>query len=156
MSDDFVVETELSLLRLSATYAVAADCRDGKSYANQFVSDGLLSVRHSSKPSDPVTEIRGYDQLIEVPSVLARTYDRTFHFVGQSLYEFDLGRASGTVYCQAHHLSTAQQAHIDYIMYIRYEDRYRWDDGIGWRIATRIAWIDWTETALNRSAGGVA
>ena len=42
----------------------------------------------------------------------------------------------------AHHL--AADGGADHVMYIRYLDRYRRDDGV-WRFAERETFVEWTE-----------
>ena len=46
----------------------------------------------------------GEKELASVTRLIA-AYDRTFHFLGNSRYEFDSDTATGEVYCMAHHLT---------------------------------------------------
>jgi hypothetical protein len=69
------------------------------------------------------------------------------HMLGQSMYEQDGDRATGEVYCLAHHLDPALNGPSNYVMYMRYEDRYRRVDG-QWRIETRRVNIDWTDRRI--------
>ena len=136
---------ESAIRRLSSVYAIAADQRDGEMYAHVFEADGRLAVRHTDRPEEPAIEVSGERELSRVPRALAKRYARTFHFVGQSVFHIAADTARGTVYCQASHLSRGSDA-ATVLMHIRYEDQYRRTVERGWRIASRTAWIDWTET----------
>ncbi len=46
----------------------------------------------------------GYDELGTIPRRIAR-YDKTFHFVGNHHCVLDGDKATGEVYCTAHHLN---------------------------------------------------
>jgi hypothetical protein len=49
------------------------------------------------------------------------------------------------VYCTARHLSPGIHGGLDFVMLIRYQDRYRRDPGQKWLIADRLVQVDWTE-----------
>jgi hypothetical protein len=140
------VINESAIRRLSTEYAIAADERDGERYAQVFEPDGRLIVRNTNSPGESPIELSGHSALSKIPLTLAKTYARTMHFVGQSLFSIAADTAQGTVYCQASHLSKDGEAASSVLMHIRYEDQYRWTVDLGWRIASRTAWIYWTET----------
>jgi hypothetical protein len=145
------VADELALRRLSARYAAGADRGDGAIYAGVFLPDAEMRVYRLPDVDTPMTEMAGHDQLAQVPGMLGKRYARTFHFVGQCVYEIADGEATGEVYCLAHHLSTDRHGGTDYVMHMRYQDAYRRDERGDWKIAARVAFIDWTETrAANR------
>jgi hypothetical protein len=137
---------ELALRRLSARYAAGADRRDGDAYAGVFLPDARMQVYRLPDVDTPMTDMTGHRELAEVPGMLAKLYARTFHIVGQCLYEIGAGEATGEVYCQAHHLTTDRHGGTDYVMHMRYQDTYRRDGQGDWKIAARVAFIDWTET----------
>jgi hypothetical protein len=85
--------------------------------------------------------------------MLRKRYARTFHFLGQCIYEIGDGEAQGEVYCQAHHLTVYRHGGTDYVMHMRYEDAYRHDERGAWKIAERVAFIDWTETRAANPPG---
>jgi hypothetical protein len=95
--------------------------------------------------------MRGQDQIGRVTDVIAR-YPKTYHVLGQSTYEIDGERAVGEVYCIAHHLTPDRHGGTNYVMYIRYDDCYRRDEGV-WRIETRWVIVDWTELRAANPAG---
>jgi hypothetical protein len=152
MTDIDIVSDELALRRLAAIYAMAADRHDGEMYAGVFLADGRLTVRRSFAPDESVTDVCGHQALAGIPMSLHNAYDRTFHFVGQSLYSIGRDEATGTVYCQASHLAPDRGTSV--VMLIHYEDRYRRREDQGWRIEGRTAWIDWTETVAANQRGG--
>jgi hypothetical protein len=153
MTEPETTSTELALRRLSGRYALAADRRDAHDYARVFAQDGCLRVHRGADPDGEVTELRGHEQLARVPAMLTKSYDRTFHFVGQSVFEIYEQEATGVVYCQAHHLVLSQHGGISYLMHLRYEDRYGCIDQPDWRIVSRDVWVEWTETSAANALG---
>jgi SnoaL-like domain len=147
------VADELALRRLSGLYAAGADRRDGDTYAGVFLPDARLRVYRLPDVDTPMTDMTGHDELGEVPGMLGKLYARTFHFVGQCVYEIDDPQATGEVYCQAHHLTTDRHGGTDHVMHMRYQDTYRRDGQGDWKIAARVAFIDWTETRSTNPPG---
>jgi SnoaL-like domain len=146
---------ELSLRRLAALYARAADRGEPETFAAVFLPGARLRVYWPSDTDTPRTDLSGHDALARVPGRLAERYTRTFHFLGQSTYDIGDGEATGEVYCLAHHLTAepadadnagAADPGTDHVMHMRYLDTYRRDDRGEWRIAERTAYVDWTET----------
>jgi ketosteroid isomerase-like protein len=134
----------LALRELSDRYASAVDRRDVGSFVALFTDDAELSVHDPAENEVPSRRRRGRAELSEVPRMIAR-YLKTFHFVGNALYEIDDDSATGEVYCVAHHLVDDAEAATDHVMLIRYLDNYqRCDDG-RWRISGRRVLVDWTE-----------
>jgi hypothetical protein len=136
-------EDVLALRRLAEEYAAAADRRDAEAFCAVFdPDDGRLVARR---------EIRGIEGARAVMQALDR-YARTFHFVGNARYEVEGERARGEVYCTASHLTVTDDGCTNYVMHIRYQDRYvRRDDspgpgGVPWRILERVVVVDWTHT----------
>jgi hypothetical protein len=137
---------ELALRRLSARYAAGADGGSGDTYAHVFLPDGRLRVHRPDDVEGPAPATVGHEALATVPGRLRQRYVRTFHLLGQALYEIGDDEATGEVYCLAHHLAAGSDAHTSHVMHMRYEDAYRRDDRGDWKIAERDAHIDWTET----------
>jgi hypothetical protein len=66
------------------------------------------------------------------------------HLMGNHDVTLDGDRATGVVYCVAHHLSLHDDGARDTVMTVRYVDRYlRTADG--WRIEQRTINVDWEE-----------
>ena len=133
-----------ALFELAKRYAAGADRRDGELYASAFARDGRLLVRRGEGAEMHLHPIVGHDDLRQVPGRLDR-YARTFHVLGQATYGEDADGVFGEVYCIAHHLTVRESGAENYVMYIRYQDRYVTEDG-EWRIGERRLALDWTET----------
>jgi hypothetical protein len=76
-------------------------------------------------------------------------FSATFHLVANHSIAVDGDDGHGEVYCVAHHLSVEAARSVDHVMYIRYLDQYRRQDG-SWRFAARETFVEWTE---ERAAG---
>ena len=131
------------LRSLSIGYARSVDRRDVDAFLALFTPDAELTV-HNPSDAGPVGVYNGHGDLARIPPRMAR-FAATFHMLGQSDYQLDGDEPSGEVYCMAHHRSAGDDDPTDYVMFIRYRDRYRRHDG-EWRIAERRVLVDWTET----------
>lgn len=70
-------------------------------------------------------------------------WPRTYHLVGQGLYNVDGGHAVGEVYCAAHHFNSyAPDMLDDEVMYLRYQDTYIQNDRGDWLIVERVVVTD--------------
>ncbi|HEX6475929.1 MAG TPA: nuclear transport factor 2 family protein [Acidimicrobiales bacterium] len=148
ISSDQIVD-RLALRELSDRYASAVDRRDVEALVELFTDGAELSVYDPAHAEAPSRVRRGRPELAEIPRLIAR-YPKTFHFVGNALYEIDEDVATGEVYCVAHHLIDDPEGATDHVMLIRYIDDYlRCDDG-RWRISGRRLLVQWTE---DRPAG---
>jgi hypothetical protein len=138
------IETERALRSLSETYARAADRREPDSFAGVFLPDGLLEVFYPGQPKP--RRYRGYEEIRTTGQRLSR-FRLTMHMLGQSTLEIEGdAEASGEVYCVAHHLD-AEKLNTDYVLHIRYDDRYRAVGG-RWGIMHRQVQTLWTETRI--------
>jgi ketosteroid isomerase-like protein len=135
----------LALRELSDRYASAVDRRDVGSFVELFTDDAELSVHDPAAAEAPSRVRSGRGELSEVPRLVAR-YPKTFHFVGNCLYEIDGDAASGEVYCMARHLIDDPEAVTARVMVIRYLDDYQRGHDGRWRISRRRVLVDWTET----------
>jgi hypothetical protein len=135
------IETERALRSLSETYARAADRRDPDRFAGVFLPDGLLEVFYPGQ-SVPRRH-QGHAEIRATGERLSR-FRLTMHMLGQSTLEIEGEEATGEVYCVAHHLD-AEKLDTDYVMHIRYDDRYRAVGG-RWGIVHRQVRTLWTET----------
>jgi len=134
------VDTADALRDLSVRYASAVDRRDGDALAALFSPDAVLTVVPGPDSSRSETQMVGRPEIRELPGQVA-AFRRTFHLLGQSHYDVHGSTASGEVYCVAHHLGEDS----NYVMYIRYQDRYSQSGDEEWRIDQRRVQIDWTE-----------
>jgi ketosteroid isomerase-like protein len=146
MTDDSgsrAVADRLALRALADQYASAVDRRDRDAFLDVFHPDAVLVLLDHADPTVVTATRAGHAELAAVTELIAR-YERTFHFVGNARYEIDGDRATGEVYCLAHHLTPNRHGGTDYVMLIRYQDSYSRRDG-GWRIDERRLVTDWTE-----------
>jgi hypothetical protein len=125
------VSDDEELRSLVVAYASGVDRRRFDDVSRLFTADGELTHRGRTTV--------GADDLAKAFRVLER-YDVTTHFVGQQTTDIDGDRASGEVYCLAHHVT----ADDNYVMSIRYQDVYA-HTSAGWRFASRQLIVDWEE-----------
>ena len=133
-----------ALFDLCTDYGTAVDDGDGERLAGLFVPDGALVVPKFPDDLRPVITRSGHEALRRIPEGL-RTYDRTFHQMTNQRYVVDGGRATGDVYCVAHHASSAGVGYgTDLVWFIRYRDEYR-ETAEGWRFVRRELNLQWVE-----------
>ena len=135
---------QLALRALGEQYAWAVDRRDRDAFLAVFHPDGALVLLDHADPEQVTATRRGHAELADITDLIAR-YEKTFHFVGNARYTIDGDRATGEVYCLAHHLTPNRHGGTDYVMMIRYQDDYSRRDG-RWGIDERRLITDWTET----------
>jgi len=134
----------LALRELVETYARGADRREAELVASLFGATGVLS--RADAPGEPGWTRNGAAE-IEGPMRRLSRYEVTTHFLGQQSVSFDADdpdRATGETYCLAHHLHVVDEARVNDVMSIRYQDEYVREAG-RWRFATRTLVVDWTE-----------
>ena len=132
-------DDERALRALVLAYAHHADRREPERLAELFEPDATLRMVWRSGDV-PTAESRGRKRIANAVGQL-RHMVATFHLVGNHSIEGAGDRASGEVYCEAHHLAPDG---ADHVMFIRYLDRYRRDGGV-WRFAERETFVEWTE-----------
>lgn len=143
-----------ALRSLAASYAAGVDRRQRDLFLSAFHPGATLAVhRPRAQPDDEPQFMRGHAELGRVVELIAR-YPMTFHLLGQARYEVDGDRASGEVYCVAHHYAPGDEGARDHVMYIRYDDVYSRDHGGPWKIDRRDVRTDWTETRQVTDAPG--
>ena len=133
---------EEELRDVAACYARGVDNRDAELFTSTFHPDGALELYRAAGQDEPAERIEGHEALARVIENIAR-YDKTFHFIGQQSFEIDADRATGEVYCIAHHLTIAGDEASNWVMYIRYHDDYIKVGG-RWAIALRKVRTEWT------------
>lgn len=95
------VSDRLDLADLAYAYATALDERDVEGFAALFTEDAHLGVYEP----DAEQPLLGYDGRAEIAQAvgLLDPYGETMHVVSNHRVEVDGDRASGVVYCLAHH-----------------------------------------------------
>ncbi|HQV58419.1 MAG TPA: nuclear transport factor 2 family protein [Ilumatobacteraceae bacterium] len=133
------------LRHLAETYAAAVDRGDAERFISAFHPDAALYTYSSADHETPQGSRIGHEQLAKIPGMLRR-YTRTFHMLGQSTYDIGPDRATGEVYCLAHHLTVRDDGTAnDHVMLIRYQDDYEPNAEGEWKIRQRRVVVDWTE-----------
>jgi hypothetical protein len=147
MADDINhrdIADQLELRSLAEYYAAGVDRRDRDLFLRAFHPDGGIVLLDYTDPTQVRGTRTGHAELADVTELIAR-YDKTFHFIGNTRYTIDGDRATGEVYCVAHHLTPDRHGGTDHVMMIRYQDSYSRRDG-RWGIDERRLITDWTET----------
>jgi uncharacterized protein (TIGR02246 family) len=125
-----------ALRRLVEAYATAVDHRDLEAAAACFTPDGRLTVGEEAP-------LAGRGAIAGALARLGR-YEVTAHLLGHSNHSVDGDRARGESWCRAHHVYDDGVTRRDWVMAIRYLDRYVRAEG-GWRIEERRLVVDWLE-----------
>jgi hypothetical protein len=95
----------LAIRELVEAYAHCADRRDAKGQMALFTADTHFVVYMNAEDKTPSQELHSRDALAPVFADLNK-YEATTHFVGQStIFALTGERASGEVYCLAHHVT---------------------------------------------------
>ena len=133
----------LALRDLVDAYALAVDRRDEPAFRALWTPDARLTTHAGDGP--PEGDFSGVDAIARITTLIQR-YALTFHLVANHVVRPGPGpTATGEAYCIGHHLTpTDDGRHDDYVMGIRYIDRYARDADGGWRFAGREVRRQWT------------
>jgi hypothetical protein len=138
-----LVEDLIAIQQLSLRYASAVDRRDSDAFVAVFHPDAELTV-YGPDADTPNFTRHGHGDLGEIPRLIRR-YPKTFHFIGNQLIDITGDEATGEVYCMARHLTPDAHGGTDFVMFIRYIDRYRRGEDQVWRMSERQVRIHWTD-----------
>ena len=134
----------LAIRELIEAYAHCADRRDAKGQMSLFTEDARFVVHMNAKDPKPSQELHSREALAPVFAALNQ-YDATTHFVGQSTITSLTGdRATGEIYCLAHHVTTDGAKRRLMVASLRYLDRFVKIDG-AWLFAERLLYVDWLD-----------
>jgi hypothetical protein len=125
-----------ALRRLVERYSTAVDHRDVEGAVGCFLPDGRLRVGDDAP-------LEGREAIVSALGRLSR-YEVTAHLLGHSNHVVDGDRATGESWCRAHHVYEDAGVRRDWVMAIRYHDRYV-RAAEGWRIADRHLVVEWLE-----------
>lgn len=127
---------------------MAVDRRDEAWFRSLWLPDARLTTHAGDGP--PEGDMQGVDAIARVTTLIAR-FPLTLHLVPNHLCRpdpdvpDDPAAAAGEAYCVAHHLTPTDDGRDDdYVMAIRYLDRYRRDATGTWRFARREVRRQWT------------
>lgn len=134
----------LAIRELVEAYAHCADRRDAQGQMALFTEDAHFVVHMDARDPMPSQELHSREALAPVFADLKR-YAATMHFLGQStILSLTADRATGAVYCMAHHLTIDGQKRSLMIAALRYADTYVKAEGT-WLYAERVLYVDWIE-----------
>jgi ketosteroid isomerase-like protein len=134
----------LAIRELVEAYAHCADRRDADGQMALFTPDTHFVVYMNAKDQAPSQELHSREALAPVFADLHRYYATT-HFVGQStIFTLTADRATGEVYCLAHHVTIDAGRRRLMIASLRYLDTFVKIDG-AWLFAERKLYVDWLE-----------
>jgi ketosteroid isomerase-like protein len=129
---------EWALAKLPHVYARALDRRDKEALAELFTGDATFE--RWPRPT------RDFAGIVAIPDELSTKYRSTFHAVFNQTVELDADdpdRATGEVYCLAHHMYDGPDGQgLSNDVRIRYQDRYRRGADGHWRFSFRRVVVD--------------
>jgi hypothetical protein len=134
----------LAIRELMDAYAFCADTRDAKGQMALFAKDTHFVVFMDEKSPNPTMELHKREDLAPVFADLNQ-YESTMHFNGQSTVVIDGDRATGKLYCIAHHVKVSEGKRSLFLAYIRYLDTFA-KSNENWLFAERKLMVAWTET----------
>jgi hypothetical protein len=134
----------LAIRELVDAYAFCADTRDAKGQMALFTQDTHFVVFMDEKSPKPSMELNRREDLAPVFADLNQ-YESTMHFNGQSTVAVNGDRATGELYCIAHHVKVTESKRSLFVAHIRYFDTFSKNDGT-WLFAERKLMVAWTET----------
>jgi hypothetical protein len=138
------VADRLAIRGLVEAYAHCADRRDAKGQMSLFTLDTHFVVFMNAKDPTPSQELHSREELAPVFADLKK-YDATTHFVGQStIFTLTSDRATGEVYCLAHHVTVDGGKRRLMLASLRYLDTFVKLDG-AWLFSERLLYVDWLE-----------
>jgi 3-phenylpropionate/cinnamic acid dioxygenase small subunit len=129
------------LRSLMFRYAQAVDRRDYAAFQEIFAEEAILTgYREDPESLDALFRYEGRAVIQESLKAIER-YEKTFHLVGNSLFEASGDGAEGESYCMAHHIYRRDGIAWNRTMAIRYQDRFVRREG-QWQILSRALRID--------------
>jgi 3-phenylpropionate/cinnamic acid dioxygenase small subunit len=132
------------LNQLAYRYAAAVDGRDVDGFLDVFHPEARLRTFRPGA-DEPSSVATGHPELARIPGSMRERFTRTAHFMTNHLVHLDGQNADGTLLCTARHLFANAAGGTDFVVVLRYVDRYqRRQDS--WRILDREIRFLWTET----------
>lgn len=138
MTGNALLADEAAIRKLVELYARAIDRNEPDVVARLFTQDAV--IEGPGFVMDSPDKIRG------IPGMVSQMYSSTLHVINNQTVTVSGDSAEAETYCFAHHLTDKGGGEAsDYLWAIRYQDRFRRDNG-QWRFSRRLLIIDWTET----------
>jgi SnoaL-like domain len=134
----------LAIRELIEAYAHCADRRDATGQMALFTADTHFVVYMNAKDPTPSQDLHSREALAPVFAALNQ-YDATTHFVGQTtILTLSDNRATGEVYCLAHHVTVNDGKRRLMVASLRYLDTFAKVDGT-WLFSERLLYVDWVD-----------
>lgn len=134
----------LAIRNLVDQYAYCADTRDAQGQIALFTEDTTFIVYMDAKSPEPSQVINKRADLFPVFDNL-NTYRATMHFNGQStVLKLGSDKATGILYCIAHHQTIKDDKQSLMIANIKYHDSFVKQNG-RWLFSERKLMVDWIE-----------
>jgi hypothetical protein len=130
---------EAALRRTAELYAQGADRRDKATWAAITTEDCLIEA--------PGIMLRGQREIVAALDFMAQLYVATQHRVHNQTVLIEADEARGETYSVADHLSVNEGGRTLLTWAIRYQDRWRREEGV-WRFSHRLLILDWTDTRI--------
>jgi hypothetical protein len=130
---------EAALRRTAELYAQGADRRDKATWAAITTEDCLIEA--------PGIMLRGQREIVAALDFMAQLYVATQHRVHNQTVLIEADAAHGETYSVADHLSVNEGGRTLLTWAIRYQDRWRREEGV-WRFSHRLLILDWTDTRI--------
>ena len=119
---DQLMRDEWEMRRLAYLYAGAGDGNDPETFASIFTEDAVVV--------SPQATIEGRANLARIPGMLNDMFAKTMHTVMNQTVKIDGDKAEGETYCIAYHMHHPKGGKsMRYVMFIRYQDRFRRENG---------------------------
>jgi hypothetical protein len=129
------VSDVIELRALVHSYAITLDTLDAAGLSLLWKNDSMLIVREEG-PNGPLSAQLAFPAGAGPVIKRLTTYERTLHHVTTHVVTVHGDAATGTTYCQAHHiLRGPDDEPLDKVLSIRYEDAF--ERGDRWQFVRR-------------------
>ncbi|MCD4524250.1 nuclear transport factor 2 family protein [Nocardioides sp. cx-173] len=135
------------LTDLQYAYGYALDDRDADALGAVFDPDYAYRI-FAPGAAEPLARISEHDAFARMIRMMTERYTRTMHAMSNPLNAVDPSapeRATGRVYCVAHHVIADEEPARTFVVYVRYDDEFRRGTDAVWRILRRDVHFLWFE-----------
>jgi len=157
MSGPISASDRIAIGDLVVEYARCVDRRDYSGLARLFAPSSRIGTSYGDS-SSPVRWSTGGEEFAELVKSGHAQYRVTSHFLGQHSVRGDTSLARGELYCTANHICFMDDAWVNRVMSIRYQDLYGRSEADGdpgqWVFTERLLMVDWIELRPMHTAPG--
>lgn len=134
------MEDRAELKRLVDTFSNLADRKDIAKQVELFTPDATVESWAEGKRS---SSLKGRNEIAKTFGQFLSGFSTVYHMNGQQTVEIDGDSATGTAYTLVILISRTDGKVVRRTSGVRYDDRYRRQDG-KWLIAARTSHFEWT------------